>query len=51
MIMIDVCHDINSVLKKNGYIQGLTYDGVSLLGKVSGNAGQLYTGTEMFSLL
>ncbi|CAL1715934.1 unnamed protein product [Somion occarium] len=32
-----------NVVKKNGYIQNLTYDGVSLLGSVSGNAGQLYT--------
>ncbi|EIN10187.1 galactose mutarotase-like protein [Punctularia strigosozonata HHB-11173 SS5] len=32
-----------NVLKKNGYIQALTYDNVSTLGTVSGNAGQVYT--------
>ncbi|KAI0071969.1 galactose mutarotase-like protein [Panus rudis PR-1116 ss-1] len=40
------------VVKKNGYIQNLTYDGVSLLGGVSGNAGQLYSDfpSNVFSL-
>ncbi|TFY50246.1 hypothetical protein EVG20_g11632 [Dentipellis fragilis] len=31
------------VQKSNGYIQNVTYQGTSLLGPVSGNAGQLYT--------
>ncbi|KAI0778161.1 galactose mutarotase-like protein [Trametes elegans] len=32
-----------NVVKKNGYIQNLQLDGVSVLGTLSGNAGQLYT--------
>ncbi|KAI0801290.1 galactose mutarotase-like protein [Fomes fomentarius] len=31
------------VLKKNGYIRNLLFDGISVLGSPSGNAGQLYT--------
>lgn len=33
-----------NVVKKNGYIQNLLFDGISVLGTLSGNAGQLYTG-------
>jgi hypothetical protein len=33
-----------SILKKNGYIQNIVYNNVSVLGTVSGNAGQTYTG-------
>lgn len=33
-----------NILKRNGYIQNLVFEGVSVLGTVSGNAGQLYTG-------
>ncbi|KAL1951971.1 hypothetical protein VTO73DRAFT_1120 [Trametes versicolor] len=32
-----------NVVKKNGYIQNLLFDGISVLGTLSGNAGQLYT--------
>ncbi|KAI0335297.1 galactose mutarotase-like protein [Cubamyces sp. BRFM 1775] len=31
------------VVKSNGYIRNLVFDGVSVLGTLSGNAGQLYT--------
>ncbi|KAI0825156.1 galactose mutarotase-like protein [Trametes gibbosa] len=33
-----------NVVKKNGYIQNLLFDGIAVLGTLSGNAGQLYTG-------
>ncbi|RPD62964.1 galactose mutarotase-like protein [Lentinus tigrinus ALCF2SS1-6] len=32
-----------NILKENGYIQNLVFEGISVLGTVSGNAGQLYT--------
>ncbi|KAI0361653.1 galactose mutarotase-like protein [Trametes cingulata] len=32
-----------NVVKKNGYIQNLLFDGISVLGTLSGSAGQLYT--------
>ncbi|KAH9849784.1 galactose mutarotase-like protein [Lenzites betulinus] len=32
-----------NVVKKNGYIQNLLFDGISVLGTLSGNAGQVYT--------
>lgn len=34
------------VVKKNGYIRNLLFDGISVLGSPSGNAGQLYTGPQ-----
>ncbi|KAJ7250745.1 galactose mutarotase-like protein [Mycena rebaudengoi] len=40
------------VLKLTGYVRNLTYQGVDLLGSVSGNAGQIYTDfpSAIFSL-
>ena len=38
-----------NALKKNGYIQHLAIDRISVLGTPSGNAGQLYTGQRMCS--
>ena len=35
------------VLKKNGYIRNILFDGISVLGTPSGNAGQLYTGSHL----
>ncbi|TBU48362.1 rhamnogalacturonan lyase [Dichomitus squalens] len=32
-----------NVVKSNGYIQNLLFDGISVLGTLSGNAGQLYS--------
>ncbi len=33
-----------NVLKTNGYIRNLLFEGISVLGTASGSAGQLYTG-------
>ena len=39
------------ILKSNGYIRNLLFDGISVLGSLSGNAGQLYSGTYSCAFL
>ena len=35
------------ILKSNGYIRNLLFDDIAVLGSLSGNAGQLYSGTYL----
>ena len=39
------------ILKSNGYIRNLLFDDISVLGTLSGNAGQLYSGTYHYAFL